>query len=93
MYSVKPGRGESFIGGISSLGMAAFGLIWTLLTWQMGAPHLFSAFGLVFLFIGLASAAYNFFNVEAPNRLSNVDFTSGSEEPDPLNERAERAKQ
>src|SRR3978361_2217251 len=88
MYSIKQGRGESWMGVVGGLGAAAVGMLWTMLTWNIGAPHAFSGFGLIFVFIGLASAAYNFFNAESPTRLSEMDVVSGEEEPDPLNQRA-----
>ena len=87
MKSVKPGRGPSFMAGIGSVGAAVFGIIWTIAAASMGAPTFFCLFGVVFVIIGIAQAAYNFKNAAGKNRFSTFDITDESEEPDPLNQR------
>ncbi|MBC2593427.1 zinc-ribbon domain-containing protein [Ruficoccus amylovorans] len=84
MYSVKPGRGPSLMGGVGGIVAAVFGIIWTIGAASMGAPVFFTAFGAVFVLAALGMAAYNFFNATSKNRLSNFDITSGHEEHDPL---------
>ena len=87
MKSIKPGRGPSFMAGIGSVGAAVFGIIWTIAAASMGAPTFFCLFGVVFVIIGIAQAAYNFKNAAGKNRFSTFDITDESEEPDPLNQR------
>lgn len=86
MKSVKPGRGPSFMGGVSSIGAAVFGVIWTAVALSSGAGVLFALFGVVFIGMAIVQAVYNFRNAAGENRYSVVDITDGSEEPDPLNE-------
>ncbi len=86
MKSVKPGRGPSFMGGVSSIGAAAFGVVWMLVALSSGAGVLFALFGVIFIGMAVGQAIYNFRNATGENRYSVVDITDGSEEPDPLNE-------
>ena len=93
MYSLKPGRGPSFMGGMSALGAAAFGIFWTIMAFQItkNAPFplvgtIFPLFGVVFVIIGIVSAIYNFSNASRQNRNSVLDITTAREEPDPLNQ-------
>jgi hypothetical protein len=92
MHSIKPGRGPSFMGGVGSLFAVGFGIIWTIIAFEItqDSPFpvvgwAFPLFGIVFIISGLASAAYNFFNATTKKRLSIIDITSPGEEPDPLN--------
>lgn len=86
MRSIKPGRGPSFMGGISSLASAVFGIFWTIFVAGMGGG-VFAIFGLIFVFVGIAGAVYNFKNATSKNRYSMFDITDHNEEPDPLNVR------
>jgi hypothetical protein len=93
MYSLKPGRGPSFMGGIGALGAAVFGIFWTIMAFQItrDAPFplvgtIFPLFGVVFVITGIAMAIYNFSNASRQNRNSAFDITSAREEPDPLNQ-------
>jgi len=86
MYSLKPGRGPSFIGGVSALGAAAFGIFWTIMAVQMGVGSIFPLFGVIFVIMGIVMAIYNFSNASRKNRNSVLDITSAREEPDPLNQ-------
>ncbi len=61
-----------------------FGVIWMIGAISMGAPPFFALFGLIFVLIAVAGAAFNFYNATARNRMSTFDITSGNEEPDPL---------
>lgn len=91
--SVKPGRGPSFMGGIGSVIMVLFGLFWTAMAFQVtrGAPFgigaVFPLFGILFVIMGIVSAAYNFRNATTDKRYSLMDITDSETEPDPLNER------
>lgn len=85
MKSVKPGRGPSFMGGISSIAAAVFGIIWMILAASMGAPALFVAFGVIFVLLGIVNAIYDFSNATRKNRFSSFDITDHEEEPDELN--------
>ncbi|NLG26012.1 MAG: zinc ribbon domain-containing protein [Clostridiales bacterium] len=87
MKSIKPGRGPSLMGGVASLLVGAFGVIWTIGASSMGAPGFFAMFGVVFVILALAGAVYQFANATRKHRFSAFDITDGREEPDPLNER------
>ena len=87
MRSIKPGRGPSFQSGISSVFAVLFGLLWTLMAAQSGAPIFFTLFGVLFILVGVVQAVYNFKNAGSKNRFSAFDITEEGEEPDPLNER------
>lgn len=87
MYSVKPGRGPSWGGVFGGLGAAVFGVFWTSMASNKGAPGLFVLFGVVFVLAGLGSAAYNFHNATSKNRFSHYDITVPGEEIDPLDPR------
>jgi hypothetical protein len=86
MRSIKPGRGPSAMGGAGSIAAAVFGVFWMLMTIQMGAPILFTLFGVVFIAFAIIQAVYNFKNATGKNRYSAFDITDENEEPDPLNQ-------
>ena len=87
MKSVKPGRGPSFMSGIACIGAAVVGVLWTVFSGSMGAPDEFTAFGVIFVLLAIASAVYNLVNATGKNSFSVFDVTDGHEEPDPLNDR------
>ncbi len=84
MYSIKPGRGPSLIGGVGGLVVAVFGVVWTIGALSMGAPVFFALFGVVFVVMAIAGAVYNFSNAVNRDRMSTFDITSGNEEADPI---------
>lgn len=84
MYSVKPGRGPSLIGGIGGIAAAVFGVIWTVGAAAMGAPGFFVLFGIIFVVMAIGGMVYNFYNATRKNRFSTFDITTGSEEVDPI---------
>jgi hypothetical protein len=84
MYSVKPGRGPSLMGGIGGVVVGLLGVVWTFSAVSMGAPPFFALFGVVFIVMALVGAAYNFYNAANPDRMSTFDITSGGEELDPI---------
>ncbi len=86
MRSIKPGRGPSMMGGIMSLFVALFGVVWTILAVSGGAGFM-GIFGLIFIAIAVVQAVYNFKNATGKNRYSQYDITDYGEEPDPFNER------
>ena len=86
MKSIKPGRGPSMMGGIVGIGMAAFGVFWTIMALRIGAPWMFAGFGVIFIVIAVSNAVYNFMNATGKKRFSEYDITSDEEESDPLNE-------
>lgn len=86
MKSIKPGRGPSMLGGISSIFAALFGVFWTIMAVSMGAVFM-APFGLIFIGIAVVQAIYNFKNATGENRYSAFDITEDFEEADPLNER------
>ena len=94
MYSIKPGRSPSAMGGIAALLAGGFGILWIIfaakLTSSFGFPDfvrvIFPLFGVVFVLICIANAIYNFRNTSAKNRYSVMDITSEEEEPCPLNQ-------
>jgi len=85
MKSIKPGRGPSMMGGISSIFAALFGVLWTILAASMGGG-IFALFGIFFIGMAITSAVYNIKNATGKNRYSSFDITEGHEEPDPFNE-------
>ena len=92
MKSIKPGRGPSMMGGVSSILAGIFGVAWTVGAVSMGAGGLFAIFGLVFIAMAIVSAIYNFKNATSKNRYSAFDITDETEEPDPWNERFDEKK-
>ena len=86
MRSIKPGRGPSMMGAISSFAMALFGLFWTIITISMGAGFM-AIFGIIFIFIAVVQGIYQLKNATSPNRMSSFDITEHGEEIDPLNQR------
>ena len=86
MKSIKPGRGPSFMGGIASVFMGVFGLLWTVFVLYAGGGF-FALFGLVFVAIAIVNAVYSFRNATGKNRFSTFDITDDGEEEDPLNAR------
>lgn len=87
MKSIKPGRGPSFMGGLSSVFGIVFGIFWTIMAVSMGAPFFFPLFGLLFIGIGVVNAVYSFKNATGEQRCSEYDIVDSSEEPDPWNRR------
>ena len=87
MKSIKPGRGPSMMGGISSILVAVFGVAWTIGALTMGAGPLFAIFGIIFIIMAVVSAVYNLKNATGKNRYSAYDITEDGEEVDPWNER------
>ena len=86
MRSIKPGRGPSFMGGVMSILVGLFGVVWTVIAASAGGG-VFALFGIIFIAVAVVQAIYNFKNATGKNRYSAFDITDGSEEPDPLNER------
>ena len=86
MKSIKPGRGPSAMGAMGSVGIAVFGVIWTIGALTMGAPIIFPLFGILFVIIAIAQAIYNYKNATSKNRYSLYDITDSTEEKDPLQE-------
>lgn len=86
MRSIKPGRGPSMMGGIMSILVALFGVVWTILAVSSGVGVM-GVFGLIFIAIAVIQAVYNFKNATGKNRYSQYDITDENEEPDPFNER------
>lgn len=86
MKSIKPGRGPSMMGGIMSIVVGIFGVIWTVAAAGMGAG-IITLFGVVFIIMAVVMAIYNFKNATGDNRYSTFDIVDGDEEPDPLNEK------
>ena len=87
MKSIKPGRGPSMLGGIAGIGVAIFGVFWTIMAVQMGAPIFFAAFGVIFVIVAISGVVYNLRNATGEKRFSTFDIVDEEEEPDPLNER------
>lgn len=84
MKSIKPGRGPSIMGVIGGIILVIFGLFWTITAANMGAPSIFPLFGVLFIFVAIASIIYNYKNATSKNRMSLYDITDAEEEPDPL---------
>ncbi|MDD6188665.1 MAG: zinc ribbon domain-containing protein [Clostridiales bacterium] len=86
MKSIKPGRGPSMMGGVMSIAIGVFGVIWTIAALRIGGGF-FALFGVVFVIIAIVQAVYHFKNATNENRYSSFDIVDGEEEPDPLNQR------
>ena len=86
MKSKKPGRGPSMMGGIVSIVMGVFGLLWTIVAAGIGGGF-FALFGVLFIVIAVVNAVYNFKNATNKNRYSAFDIVDENEERDPLNQR------
>ena len=86
MRSIKPGRGPSMMGGISSIFAALFGVLWTVIAWSGGAGF-FALFGIIFIVMALVQAWYNFHNATNDDRFSSFDIVDSHEEMDPLDPR------
>lgn len=87
MRSIKPGRGPSMMGGISSIFAALFGVLWTVIAWSGGAGF-FALFGVIFIVMALVQAWYNFHNATTNDRFSTFDIVDSHEEMDPLDPRS-----
>lgn len=74
------------MGGIMSIAVGLFGLLWTIFVASSGGGF-FALFGLIFMGIAIVQAIYNFKNATGKNRYSEYDITDGNEEPDPWNEK------
>ncbi len=85
MKSIKPGRGPSMMGGISSIIAVIFGIFWTCAAASF-APFM-AIFGILFIVLAAVSVVYNFKNATGENRYSTYDIVDSEEERDPLNER------
>lgn len=85
MRSIKPGRGPSAMGAFGSVAVGVFGVFWTIMAANMGAPPFFVLFGVVFIGIAVAQAIYHWKNATGKNRMSLYDITDADSEPDPLN--------
>lgn len=85
MKSIKPGRGSSMEGGFAAVFACIFGVIWTIGASSIGAPPLFTVFGIVFILFAVVKAGFSFYNATAENRPSVFDIVEDHEEPDPLN--------
>ncbi|AIQ47542.1 hypothetical protein R70723_17855 [Paenibacillus sp. FSL R7-0273] len=84
MRSIKPGRGPSGMNAVGSVAVGVFGIFWTIMAVQMGAPIFFAAFGIIFVGLAIGQAIYHFKNATGKNRMSLLDITEHNEEPDPL---------
>ncbi len=74
---------------MSAVGMsfvAIGGVIWTIATFSMGAPVLFTLFGIMFVCFAVVGAIYHHKNATSKNRFSSFDIVDESEETDPFNE-------
>jgi len=79
----------SAVGGVVAV---VFGIFWTVLAFTItqGSPFpfvhfFFPLFGVLFVIMGIAKVIYAISNATRPDRFSELDITTGSEEPDPLN--------
>ena len=67
MKSVKRGRGPSFLSGIIGIGIALFGVFWTIMAIAGGAWFM-APFGLIFTGIAVVRAVYDLKNAKSKNR-------------------------
>lgn len=90
-WSIKPGRGPSAFGAVHSGFAAVFGVLWTIFAINLTkdspftlAKIIFPLFGLVFIGMAIAQAAYHKRNATGENRFSAYDIVSPNAEPDPF---------
>ncbi len=89
MKSIKPGRGPSGLSAISAVGVVLFGLFWTGMAVMItrnapgGIGIIFPMFGVIFVILGVAQAAYHFKNAKGKERFSLMDIVDKREEGDP----------
>lgn len=83
MYSIKPGRGPSLMGGVAGVLAALFGVVWTIVAVSTGGS-MFALFGIVFIAMAMAGAGYNFYNATRRDRMSTFDIATGRDESDPV---------
>ena len=72
------------MGMVGSIIGAFFGVFWTVMAAQSGAPGIFVAFGVVFILLAVAGGIYNLVNATGQNRFSEFDIVQSSAEPDPF---------
>lgn len=84
MYSVKPGRGPSLMGGIASLVIMILGLCFAGEFLNTNPPPPVKAFFVVWVLFGISGAIGGFYNAFAKNRFSEHDITKPQTEPDPI---------
>lgn len=77
---------------VSGIVAVIFGIFWTIMAYTITqrAPfpfvHIFfPLFGVLFVIMGIVRVIYSISNATRPDRFSELDITSGNEEPDPLN--------
>ena len=85
MKSIKPGRGNSMMGGIMGIFMVLFGIVWTVIASQ--AAWFMGLFGILWTCMAAVITVRNFKNAISKNRESMYDIVDGREEPDPFDER------
>jgi hypothetical protein len=90
MKSIKPGRGPSAMAAIFSVVFIIFGMLWTILAYELTASSpipfvhvIFPSAGLLFIGLGVANLIYNTANAAGKDRMSVFDITDGREESDP----------
>ena len=84
MKSIKPGRGPSMMGGVTSIFVALIGVLFTVVT-AAGEVYFLSLCGVFFTVIAVWNALRSFRNATSENRYSIYDIVDSTEEPDPLN--------
>jgi len=72
------------MGGVGSVFMAIFGLIFLSAVSSMGAPPVFTLFAVAFVLLAVCTAIYGFYNALARNRMTEYDITDRNEEIDPI---------
>jgi hypothetical protein len=89
MKSIKPGRGPSGMNAIGAVAVVLFGLFWTGMAVMitrgapMGIGFIFPMFGVIFVIVGIAQAAYHLKNAKGKERFSIMDIVDKKEEGDP----------
>lgn len=73
MKSIKPGRGPSMMSGIAGIGAVVFGVFWTIMAVQMGAPIFFAAFGIIFIVMAIVGVIYNM--IMLPEKIDSLPLT------------------
>lgn len=79
MKQIRRGKGPSAMGGVMSLVVAAFGVVWTLLTLRMGAGFM-ALFGVFFVVFAVMQAVYQFANASGKRQDSLYDIVDTEED-------------
>lgn len=80
-FRVVPGRANSALGGVSSLAVGAFGIVWIISAASMGAPGYMIGAGVMFVLFAIGGAIVSFYNAGAERRFPIVEIEPSTPAP------------